>query len=48
MIGINPKSGMLMVSSSLKTTPYGKLDGKSVNHRLASASLSYQFAQFKN
>ena len=47
MIGINPRSGMLMVSPDLKTTPYGKLDGKLINHKLASASLSYQFARFK-
>lgn len=47
MIGINPKSGVLLVSPSLRATPYGKLEGKPVNHKLAAASLSYQFTRFK-
>lgn len=47
MIAISPKSGTLVVSSNLKTTPYQKLNGIHVNHKLASASLSYQFARFK-
>lgn len=47
MIAINPKTGMLMVSAELKTTAYRKLKGKSIDHKLASESLSYQYAQFK-
>lgn len=47
MIAINPKSGMLMVSSDLKSSAYKKLAGKTVDHKLASASLLYQYARFK-
>jgi len=47
MIAINPKSGILMVSSDLKATAYRKLDGRHINHKLALSSLSYQYARFK-
>ncbi|WP_300058481.1 HNH endonuclease signature motif containing protein [uncultured Roseobacter sp.] len=47
MISINPKSGLIVVSSELKATAYRKLDGKSVDHKLASESLAYQFRRFK-
>lgn len=47
MIGINEKSGILMVSSNLRHTPYGKLDGNPINHKLSEASLRYQFNRFK-
>ncbi|WCE67013.1 HNH endonuclease signature motif containing protein [Sulfitobacter faviae] len=47
MIAINPKSGLIVVSSELKATAYRKLDGKSVMHKLAPESLAYQFRRFK-
>ena len=47
LIGINPKSGRLVVSIALKTTGYRNLENKLIEHRLASASLSYQYARFK-
>lgn len=45
---IHPGSGKLVVSSELSSTPYGKLEGKLVNHKLAPASLSYQYTRFQS
>lgn len=48
LIAINPKSARLVVSTDLKSSAYRKLDGKVIDHKLAPASLSYQYARFKN
>lgn len=47
LIGINPVSRKLVISSQLKTTAYRKIAGKLIDHKLAPASLRYQYKQFQ-
>lgn len=47
LIGINSKSGKLIVSPDLKNSTYSKLEGKEINHKLEAASLRYQHARFR-
>ncbi len=44
---IDPKSNRLRVSERLKTTSYGKLDGREIDHSVAPALLEVHFRQFK-
>lgn len=48
LIAIHPKSGKLLVSQELESSPYKKLAGKEVPHKLAPQSLNYQFQRFQN
>lgn len=44
---IDPKSNRLRVAERLKTTSYGKLDGREIDHSVAPALLEVHFRQFK-
>lgn len=44
---INPKNNRMRVADRLKTTTYGKLDGREVDHQVAPALLEVHFRQFK-
>lgn len=44
---IDPKSNRLRVAERLKTTMYGKLDGREIDHQVAPALLEVHFRQFK-
>lgn len=48
LIAIHPKSGKLLVSQELESSPYKKLAGKEVPHKLVPQSLNYQFQRFQN
>lgn len=47
LICIHSTSGKLIVAPQLKSTAYGKLEGRGIAHKLAPASLRYQYARFK-
>lgn len=44
---IDPKSNRLRVAERLKTTSYGKLDGREIDHSVAPALLKVHFRQFE-
>ncbi|MFD0908691.1 HNH endonuclease [Ruegeria arenilitoris] len=44
---IDPKNNRMRVAERLKTTSYGKLDGREIDHQVAPALLEVHFRQFK-
>lgn len=44
---IDPKNNRMRVAEHLKTTTYGKLDGREIDHQVAPALLEVHFRQFK-
>lgn len=46
LIAIRPATDRLAVAGALTETPYGKLKGREVRHKLAAAPLQYQWKRF--
>ncbi|EPX81146.1 HNH endonuclease [Litoreibacter arenae] len=44
---IDPKNNRMRMAERLKTTTYGKLDGREIDHQVAPALLEVHFRQFK-
>lgn len=47
LLSIDPKTSRVRVAERLKTTTYGKLDGREIDHLVAPALLEVHFRQFR-